>query len=119
MEKDLLTSILQTQMQLKLFHWQTSVYNKHIIFGQYYKILDELFDKLVETYSGKYKKLHLKEITSINVADIDMTKLEVFFNNIISFFSSLFMSDDDKELRNIVDEIISNIYKMIYLLNMN
>jgi hypothetical protein len=118
MEKELLTTILQIQGQLRIFHWQTDSYAEHIAFGETYNKIVELFDDLVEVYSGKYKKLFLGELTKIDFADLTMININVFIKSAVDFLSDLFNSDQDCELKNIKDEIVALLHKLNYLLTL-
>jgi hypothetical protein len=115
-------NILQNISQAKLLHWQTSKYAQH-------KALDELFDSLIdlgdglaESIMGKYGRPHLSE---------ENLCLRLFnYNNNLSYFMDelymcyrndcrgLFDENKDSELLNIIDEIISLIDKIKYLLTL-
>jgi hypothetical protein len=41
--------------QIKMLHWYSNCYNSHMIFGELYESLDNLFDKLQEEIIGTVK----------------------------------------------------------------
>jgi len=44
-----ITGLLTLQNQLRIFHWQTTVYSEHTAFGTAYEALDDLIDSFIET----------------------------------------------------------------------
>jgi hypothetical protein len=118
MEKELLNNVLQIQAQLRVLHWQTESYAEHNAFGMTYDTLDELFDSLIEAYSGKYGRPKFGGMKQIAVADIDNIKVEPFIDGLLDFFSNAFIADGDSELKNICDEIKAALDKLKYLLTL-
>jgi hypothetical protein len=45
---------LDLQVQLKLYHWQTTSYSRHIATDKLYEKITDLSDKFIEVYFGKY-----------------------------------------------------------------
>lgn len=118
MEKELLNAVLQIQAQLRLLHWQTESYAEHQAFGQAYDSLGELFDNLIESYSGKYQRPKFGGMKTISIADYGNVKVDAFIDGLTEFFSSAFMADSDSELKNICDEIKAELDKLKYLLTL-
>jgi DNA-binding ferritin-like protein len=118
-----ITQFLSFLNQLKVFHWQTKSYAQHIALGEAYETLDELFDKFVETYYGKYGRPE-KEIEygckafsykSDNVINIIQEYKDVIMASLVVDLSS----DSNNDLLNIKDEIEAEINKLVYLLTLN
>ena len=63
---NIIENFLTTQQNIRMYHWTTKIYNQHVISGNLYEKLDELFDKFVETYLGKYETLNYKKLTIIS-----------------------------------------------------
>ena len=65
---------LQTQFQLRILHWQTKGYARHIAFGETYETLDGLIDSFVEVCMGKHGRFILQEenktIKADNLAEV-------------------------------------------------
>jgi hypothetical protein len=118
MEKELISNVLQIQAQLRVLHWQTESFAEHNAFGGAYDSLDDLFDKLIEAYSGKYGRPKFGGMKQLAVADYENVKVDAFIDGLHQFFESVFMADTDKELDNICQEITGELDKLKYLLTL-
>ena len=118
MEKELLATILQTQGQLKVLHWQTESFAEHSAFGDIYESLEDRFDRLVEVYSGKYKRPKFGGMKQITFADYENLKVDAFVEGVDDFMTNAFMAEQDSELANIRDEIRADLMKLKYLLTL-
>ena len=114
--------ILAFQNQLKVFHWQTFSYSEHKALGKAYEILDELFDRFVETYYGKYGKTPIETNYNIviesygNERDVKKT-ISNQKRDLIGYIRSQ-LSETDMDLKNITDEIEGEINHLQYLLDL-
>lgn len=113
--------ILAFQNQLKVFHWQTFSYAEHKALGKAYETLDDLFDKFIEVYLGKYGKSYTKTEYTIHVESYEEgMNVKLFLSNkkrdLVSYLRSEVSSDSD--LTNIVDEIEAEINQLQYLLDL-
>ena len=118
MEKELLANVLQIQGQLKVLHWQTQSYAEHNAFERTYETLEDLLDKLIETYSGKYQRPKFGGVKQITFADYENLKVDKFLEAFEDFMSNSFMAQQDSELSNIKDEILASIQTLKYLLTL-
>ena len=57
MKEQLIINFITLQQQFRILHWQTKSYARHIAYGGIYENLDELIDKFVEIYMGKYGRV--------------------------------------------------------------
>ena len=114
----IITALLTLQNQLRIFHWQTESFAEHMAFGRTYDALDDLFDKLIETYSGKYGRPKFGGVKSISFADYETLKTETYLQTVDDYFVDLFMASQDAELANIRDEIRDSIQTLKYLLTL-
>jgi hypothetical protein len=118
MNTELLVNVIQFQAQLRILHWQTESFAEHMAFGRTYDALDDLFDKLIETYSGKYGRPKFGGVKSISFADYETLKTETYLQTVDDYFVDLFMASQDAELANIRDEIRDSIQTLKYLLTL-
>lgn len=118
MEKELLATIVQTQGQLKILHWQTESYAEHKAFENIYKALSERFDRIIEIYSGKYQRPKFGGVKPITFADYDNLKIEAFIESVDNFLTNAFMAEQDSELANVRDEARADLMKLKYLLSL-
>lgn len=118
-----ITQFLAFLNQLKVLHWQTKSYAQHIALGEAYETLDELFDKFVEIYYGKYGRPE-KEMEygykaysyrSDNVVNI----IQEYKDAIMASLAEDLSSGSNNDLLNIKDEIEGEINQLLYLLTLN
>lgn len=113
---ELLNYLMSMRNQIKIYHWQTHKYARHMASDKLVDELDSLIDKYVESYSGIYKNISLKSKTNIlkleNITDNDITK---YIESIRIIIVKEIEKVTDTELKNIADEILSSIDKAIYL----
>jgi len=118
MEKELLSTVIQISGQLRILHWQTESFAEHNAFGDTYESLNDKFDRLIEVYSGKYKRPAFGEVKQLSFADYSNLKIDAFIEGMCDFFSEAFMAQQDSELANLRDEIIADLNKLKYLLTL-
>lgn len=112
----------QTQLQLKVLHWQTKGYARHQAFGEAYESLDGLIDQFVEVCMGKHGRFVLQEENkTIQVENLPEVNIVDFLQNIKSKLVSIskeLSSEADTDLLNIRDEMLATINKLAYLLTL-
>lgn len=113
---------LEIQAQLRILHWQTKGYARHIAFGDTYSVMEGLIDSYIEIGMGKVGRFVLEEqdknIRIDNLADV---KIVEFLQNIKGFLISLSNELDptkDTDLLNLRDEMLATINKLAYLLTL-
>lgn len=113
---------LQTQFQLRILHWQTKGYARHIAFGETYDILDDLIDTFVEVYMGKHGRFTLQEenktIKADNLAEVGIVDFLQNIKTTLIGLSSELSKENDTDLLNIRDEMLASINKLAYLLTL-
>lgn len=115
---EFISTLLFSRNQSHVFHWQTSSYAKHKALNEYYDGIVDLVDSIVETYQGtnpiigvysnnfKYK---YSDTTDIYIAP--------YFHELLLFVTkNRTIFENQTDLQNIVDEIISLIKSTIYKL---
>jgi len=103
---------------LKLYHWNTKNYARHIASDNCFTVTQKLSDEFVEVYIGKYgrEKIINTKIQSVQVKLLSDNSVEDLVKNFISFLLSLKLSSSkDTDLVNIRDELISNLNQTLYL----
>ena len=95
------------QQQMRIMHWQTKKYARHMAYGSIYDTLGDLIDTFTETCMGKYGRVELSgELGTISLQN--MSDLSV--NDYIS---------KDSDVLNIRDEIMGECNKLRYLLTLD
>lgn len=104
---------------LRLAHWQTRKFAQHEAFGKIYTQVDELGDRLVETFIGKYGNDRVIDGSVIGLnnmgQEFDPTHLTVLLQMAVQHN----IQSDDSELLNIVDEIKAQLQQLNYMLRMS
>ena len=114
--------LLESQMQLRILHWQTKGYARHIAFGETYSTLDGLIDDFIEISMGKYGRFSLSDSEkTLNLKNISELELSVFLKNMKSTLiglTSQLSSEKDTDLLNIKDEMLGTVNTLSYLLTL-
>ncbi len=108
---------------MRLLHWQTTSYAEHKAFGSFYKKADPLIDSLVETIQGKYGRIMLGGIDSVQVTDYNNLKINMFMMDAETFFTNEIFhcgldKNQDGEIENILQELRAEIQTLKYLLTL-
>jgi hypothetical protein len=120
------------QLNIKLFHWNTTSYAQHIATDKFSSKLLELTDKFVELFIGKYNykpKLNNFSGGSKKGGDIDTKKITFYDNDIntiktlLNDFSDILNNIEqqginDKSLLTLRDELLGEINQTLYLLQL-
>lgn len=112
---------LGVQSQLRILHWQTKQYARHMAFGSTYDDLDDLIDAFVEGAMGKYGRFELSdEEKTIELANTEEMDIEGFVNTMREALVQIGdqLEDTDTDLINIRDEMLASINKLAYLLTL-
>ena len=115
----LIKVLMQLRLDTKLYHWQTTLFNKHKISDELLSDIDEISDKIVEVSLGKYniRPIISDEIIMRNISDD-------FFINIIKENISILeknILNDIKYIsfKSLIDELLVLLNKTLYLLSFN
>jgi hypothetical protein len=111
--------LLNLRNQIKLYHWQTRIYARHVATDSAVDKLDELIDKYVEVYMGKYGRPNITKTTNMiqvkNMADKSAVK---FIKDCIAHLTGPFTKSlkvTDTDLLNIKDEMLGELNQLLYL----
>ena len=121
--KKILIKCLQLQAQAQILHFQTTSYAEHKAFQRLYEKSSEIIDKLIEAIQGKYQRIILGGIDSIQVSDYSNLKLNIFIMDMETFFSTEIYNCGldkikDTEIDNILQELRGEIDKLKFLLTL-
>jgi hypothetical protein len=120
----IVSTFLEFQNQVKIYHWSTDKYARHVASDNLFNILGKNIDKFIETYQGsRNKKLKLSEkciITLSHINDLDMLEyLKEFAKWLSNDLPKVLDQKHDTDLLNIRDEILSDVNNTIYLFSFN
>lgn len=120
----ILNHLVAFQTQIRLYHWSTRSYSRHIASGNLYASLDKLIDRFIETLQGILPGQRIKYNTiTINFSLHNLT--DDLVNDVLEDFSNFLTSDIDdflkgkenqtSDLKNIRDEMLGLIHQNQYL----
>ncbi len=112
-----LSVIFTVLNQLKIDHWQTKSYAEHKAFGTAYEAFDELFDKFVEVYYGRFTIETVQKIYAIKsdtYTENVIARYTAMRDSVVDYLSELVRGYGD--LKNIVDEIEGEFNHLLYRL---
>ena len=119
--------VLLNMAQAKLLHWETKSLAEHEALDELFKQLSKIGDRLVESVMGKYGRPELTpEEANFTLSNYENPEtpdgLPRFISNIDNCFrnecSSLFSTEKDPEIHNIIQEILGVIDNISYLLTL-
>lgn len=129
---EILRGLLYFQTQIRLYHWSTKSYPKHVASGDLYTLLDKFTDQFVEIYQGKFNGSNLKgEPFKYDTITIDLSKIND--SDAVNLLNELkkFLAEDvydwlsnmpkysNTDLKNLVDDLMGNVNKTLYLFTLN
>jgi len=110
---------LHLRDQIKLYHWQTRVYARHIATDKMLKKLEKEIDSYVEIYIGKYGRPKISgknaSITLQNLSEAGATRMIVAAVKYLQGPLTKTLQPSDTDLMNIRDEIIADLNQLLYL----
>lgn len=118
--------VLKDTAQIKLLHWQTHSYSEHKALDKLFKSFIEQTDALIESIMGIYGRPELSQAEcSIAVVNYQNPQkpdsLPLFMSNLFKCYNEdckpLFK--ENAEIVNQIDEILSTINVIKYLLSLN
>lgn len=124
MSADHIHFFLQLRNQIKLYHWQTKVYARHIATDKILEDLEKGMDSFVEIYIGKYGRprltgdhatLHLQNLTEAGAARLVKAAIKHLQGPITRSLKAV----NDSDLINLRDEMIADLNQLLYLFTLH
>jgi len=123
MSADQIHFFLQLRDQLKLYHWQTRVYARHIATDKLLKTLEKSIDSYVEIYIGKYGRTKVSgknsSITLQNLSEAGASRMITAAIRYLRGPLTKTLTQNDTDLINIRDEIIGDLNQLLYLFTLH
>ena len=109
-------------LNIKLYHWETTNYARHIASDNLYSSLNELIDQFIEVYMGRYRRPEFKTTFNIQVKQFNDDNIVDAINEYIQYLKydmPSYLKESDTDLLNIRDEIVADLNKILYLFTLN
>lgn len=113
----LVTSFFDLQLNMKLYHWNTSSHPRHLASDKFGSEFAPLVDKFVEVFIGKYKvkpNVQMVNISNNLQPNYDNNNFE-YLTNKLKELEELRNKISDNSLLNIYDEMLGLINQVLYL----
>jgi hypothetical protein len=116
--------LLTLRNQLKVYHWQTRVYARHVATDKILEELDKLTDAYVEVYIGKYGRpkldadsriLRLQSLTEAGATKMVGSAIRYMQGPLIKKLDPA----TDSDLINLRDEMVANLSQLLYLFTLH
>jgi hypothetical protein len=100
---------------IKLFHWNTKVYSKHIATDELHSKLSKLSDSYTEKYFGENGRITVNtNISYQTLSDKDFEKEIAIFKEYL-----IKLQNPSTDLSNIRDEMLGEVNQFLYLWTLN
>jgi hypothetical protein len=124
---NLIVIFLSVLDQIKIYHWQTLSYAKHVASDSLHKNLSKNIDKFVEVLLSKINsRFTLKPNEQISLVNLDdnniieiLSRFKEYLNRMNFSITSTLTLKECSELMNIRDEMLVNIEQTLYLFTLN
>lgn len=109
-------NLLLFQAQLKIMHWGTESYAQHNAYGTTYESVDEGLDTLVESYQGYHGRIDFgKNCEFVSFSNVEPNS---WLRSMLDCLNTLRENINESDLQNMIDELIGDVSKLMYLLTL-
>jgi len=114
--------LLTLRNQLKLYHWQTKSYARHVAVDKILEQLDGHIDTFVEVYMGKYGRpkltgtegvLKIQNLTDTGAMSYCKSAVTHLQNQLVKGLKA-----DDSDLINLRDEMLAAVHQLLFLFSL-
>jgi hypothetical protein len=124
MSADHIHFFLQLRNQIKLHHWQTRIYARHIATDKMLDTLDKSIDSFVEIYIGKYGRPRVTgknaELTLHNLSEPGIVRvIHAAIKYLQGPLTKSLKAAADSDLINIRDEMTGQLNQLLYLFTLH
>lgn len=123
MSADVVHLMMTLRDQVKLYHWQTMNYPRHIATNDLVTKLDTNIDQFVEVYIGRYGRPKLTGKTaSIHLRNYSDNEATTMIKEAVHWLENDLpkkLKRTDTELLNIRDTILQDLNQTLYLFTLN
>jgi hypothetical protein len=123
MSADHIHFFLQLRDQIKLYHWQTRVYARHIATDQILEKLEKHIDSFVEVYIGKYGRPRVTgknaEITVHNMTEAGANRMLQAALRYLQGPLTRSLKEGDYDLFALRDDLVEDMNQLAYLFTLH
>lgn len=123
MSAEIVNLMMTLRDQIKLYHWQTMNYPRHIATNDLVTKLDTNIDQFVEVYIGRYGRPKMSGRTaSIHLRNHSDKEAQNMIRDAVHWLETELpkkLKKTDTELFNIRDTILQDLNQTLYLFSLN
>jgi hypothetical protein len=118
LQKDVVSIFFTFYLQIKTYHFETKIYNRHYNVDVYLENYSKLYDRFIEVSMGHFGPINMDKytITIEKVNDENIHDIVRQFTLVLQELRKLFKSNSD--LLNIIDEIDAETNQLLYKLRL-
>ena len=118
LQKDVLSIFFTLYIQMKTYHFETKIYNRHYNVDGFLENYSKLYDRFIEVSMGHFGPINMDKytITIEAVNDENVHEIVKQFTIILDELRKLYNNQSD--LLNIIDEIQAETNQLIYKLRL-
>lgn len=108
-------------INVKFAHLMTTSFAKHKATDELYEEYNELYDKFLEVYLGKYGRPVMNEKYSVEYKNMTDEQFVLYLKKnvkILEIEIFQYIKKEDSDLLSIIDDFKTTIYKTLYLLEL-
>lgn len=108
-------------INVKSIHFITKSLSVHKATDELYDSINELYDKFLENYMGKYGRIHFKDTQFIEYKLMNDNEFKLYLANVLNHLDTelqKYIKNTDTDLITIIDEMKIAINKTLYLLEL-
>lgn len=120
--EEIIRVFFHMQSAIKLYHWQTTIYARHVATNDLLAQILPLIDSFIETYIGRYDRPMFKSglrFVIDEVTDDTITELIEYYIKFLRSEIPKYTKSNDTDLLNIRDEMLGLFNKTLYLFTLN
>lgn len=118
LQKDVVSIFFTFYLQIKTYHFETKIYNRHYNVDVYLENYSKLYDRFIEVSMGHFGPINMDKytITIEKVNDENIHDIVRQFTLVLQELRKLYKSNSD--LLNIIDEIDAETNQLLYKLRL-
>ena len=113
----LLRGLLQLQLQLQLYHWQTYSHARHTAIDKFLEQYVPMLDTFVETFQGRYGRIQLDEAIELRNMDDASPCPDNYLLGAQTLLTEVlpqYVQNGDVDLLNLRDEMLAQVNQLRY-----
>lgn len=105
--------------QIKIYHWQTELYARHIASDNFYTKLSANVDRFIEIVQGKYGRVVMSSDNKISLDNQTDNSIITLLSEFKKWIIGQKFMTKDSDLATIRDDILADINQTMYLFSFN